>query len=635
MGGGVVVVGCVVLTGWVLGIHALTSLIPWGWTMKANTALAFILCGVALLLLQLPGAWARLVARSCALVVGAVALLTLVEYVCSCNFGIDEFVLRDHGQWGGIAHPGRMAPNTATALVLQATALWLMSLTVRTARRSWLLALLGSLVLAIGLIAMLSYLAEFRAGYSWWNLTAMPMHTALLVVILGTAVLRFTWRQAGMHWMINQRLTLGFACVLALLVALAVYSNRSTRELVEAAGWVKHTHEVIGKMSGLRTYLDESQSGVRGYVITGDAAFLQLSDKAIPAILQHLAELRGLRELTLDNPGQQARLAQLEQLIPEWLGFAQQVVEQRTTTGFDSAVEQSAARRGKAMMDQIRAVLEAMDAEEYRLLAVREARAATITDRTFAILPVGVLVSVLAFAYGLLRLNGEVAIRQRGAATLANERNLLRTLVDLLPTLIYVKDRDSRFLLANIACANKMGAATPQELIGKTDAEYYPPETAAGFRHEELEVLDGIPMVDKEHFSSSPGGTRQVLLTTKVPLRDNNGNIIGLVGASFDITEHMRAADVLREQERLLADSQAVAHVGSWMFDLASGKLTWSEETFRLYGLSPATDQAPRSRPFPSCCIPTTGSPCGTGFLNVSRVIPWPAWNSEPVRSMA
>jgi PAS domain S-box-containing protein len=396
---------------------------------------------------------------------------------------------------------------------------------------------------------MLSYLAEFKAGYSWWNLTAIPIHTALLFVLLGTALLHFAWRKAGLHWLIGPGPTIGFACVLVLLVAVAAYSNRSTKNLIEAAARVKHTHEVIGKLNELRSYLDESQSGVRGYVITGDETFLPLSDKAIPEARKNLAELR---ELTSDNANQQARLTVLEKQIPERLEFSRRIIDLRRSTGFDAAAQMNAARRGKALMDVIRAGLEEMDLEEDRLLIEREAQAAAITGRTFSILPAGVLLSVLALTVGLLRLNGEMATRQRVAEALAYERNLLRTLVDLLPSLIFVKDRESRFLMANVACAQQMGAASPQELLGKTDAEFYQAEAAAGFRSEELGVLEGIPVLDKEQRSDSPGGTPQVLLTTKVPLRGRDGNIIGLVGACLDITERKQALQLLAWEKSAL-----------------------------------------------------------------------------------
>jgi len=175
----------------------------------------------------------------------------------------------------------------------------------------------------------------------------------------------------------------------------------------------------------------------------------------------------------------------------------------------------------------------------------------------------------------------DITERKRTEEELASERTLLRTLVDLLPALVYVKDRESRFILANESCAHYMGASSSQELIGKTDAEFYPPEIAAGFRSEELEVLNGIPKVNKEENGGIPTGTRQVFIVTKVPLKDNNGKIIGLIGTSFDINEIKKT-----EEARILSESNLQALINNanesiWSLD-NNYNLIITNDNFRI-----------------------------------------------------
>ena len=421
-GGVVAIVGGVVLAGWALGIHALTDPVPGTATMKANTALAFILSGGALWILQRPGEGARRAARAGACAAGALALLTLAEYATGWSPGLDEFLFPDTGSAVPTAHPGRMAPTTALCFALTAAALWQMSRPAGKARRPLLLGGLGLLVVALGCSAVLGYAAGFSIGHGWWVLTGMAIHTAALFGLLGAAVLRFAWRETGARWLLGRGLNAGFAAGLALVVAVAAYSQRSTTALVEAAARVKHTHEVIGKIRELRSDFDEEQSGMRGFIITGDAAFLPLASEAIPKVRQHLPELWAL---TADNASQQARLAALEKVIGERLDFSQQTFELRKTAGFDAAARLVASGRGKALSDQIRTVLRAMEADERTLLAVRRAQSGAITERTLAILPAGVLLSVLLLSFGVLRLNGEVAARQRGAEVLAWEKSAL------------------------------------------------------------------------------------------------------------------------------------------------------------------------------------------------------------------
>lgn len=139
----------------------------------------------------------------------------------------------------------------------------------------------------------------------------------------------------------------------------------------------------------------------------------------------------------------------------------------------------------------------------------------------------------------------DISERKKAELALDSEQKLLRTLIDLLPSLVYVKDRDSRFLVANIACASYMGASLPQDLIGKTDADFYPPDVAAAYRSDELEVLNGNPIMNKVEYSVSPIKNQNIILTTKVPFRGNEGNITGLVGASIDISEMKRTEKAL------------------------------------------------------------------------------------------
>jgi PAS domain S-box-containing protein len=149
----------------------------------------------------------------------------------------------------------------------------------------------------------------------------------------------------------------------------------------------------------------------------------------------------------------------------------------------------------------------------------------------------------------------DITSRKQIEKALENERNLLRTLIDLLPSIIFVKDMESRFLLANTACAAFMGAASPNDLIGKTDFEFYGNELSNQFRSDEAEVLKGNLIINKEEGNHSPGGTPRDLLTTKVPLRGSNGEIIGLVGTCFDITDRKEAVESLRKSQKKFRDT--------------------------------------------------------------------------------
>ncbi|MGH7993054.1 MAG: PAS domain S-box protein, partial [Limisphaerales bacterium] len=145
----------------------------------------------------------------------------------------------------------------------------------------------------------------------------------------------------------------------------------------------------------------------------------------------------------------------------------------------------------------------------------------------------------------------DITERKRVEETLVRERQLLRTLIDLLPETFYMKDLDSRFLIANETLAKHFGKESPSQIVGRTDADFYPPNLAAQFRAAELKVLGGEPLIDYEGDGIGPTGKKCTHLTTKVPFRDNQGRIQGLVGIGRDITERKRAEETYMAQQKL------------------------------------------------------------------------------------
>jgi signal transduction histidine kinase len=178
----VALAGCLVLVGWVFGVPALQSVVPGLATMKANTALSFILAALSLWALASGPAdplW-RSIAYGCAAVVVLIGALTLAEYVSSWNLGIDELLFVDHATRAGTAAPGRMAPATAMNLLMSGVALLL-----RGVRRyDRFVQLLILLVFASALLALVGYAYGVQSLYSIALYASVALHTAALFVVL-------------------------------------------------------------------------------------------------------------------------------------------------------------------------------------------------------------------------------------------------------------------------------------------------------------------------------------------------------------------------------------------------------------------------------------------------------------------
>ncbi|MDP2423173.1 MAG: PAS domain S-box protein [Bacteroidales bacterium] len=136
---------------------------------------------------------------------------------------------------------------------------------------------------------------------------------------------------------------------------------------------------------------------------------------------------------------------------------------------------------------------------------------------------------------------------------LMQERDLLQALMDNIPDAIYFKDTQSRFTRINKALANVLGIAAAEEAIGKTDFDYFNKEHAQHtFEEEQKLFLEGTPVIDElDRFRTLAHW--QWMSATKVPLRDADKKIIGMVGISHDMTEFKRIEDTLRSREGFLS----------------------------------------------------------------------------------
>ncbi|MGX7872324.1 EAL domain-containing protein [Mesorhizobium sp. ORM6] len=135
----------------------------------------------------------------------------------------------------------------------------------------------------------------------------------------------------------------------------------------------------------------------------------------------------------------------------------------------------------------------------------------------------------------------------------ADERISLQALIDWVPDYLWVKDTESRFLVVNRALAADSGREKTSDMIGLTDLDLHAPEMARKFRDIELGVLrSGEPMIDEEEFVIDASGTGKWLSSTKVPLRNGENEIFGLVGIAHDITARRRADSLRDGQARIL-----------------------------------------------------------------------------------
>ena len=187
----------------------------------------------------------------------------------------------------------------------------------------------------------------------------------------------------------------------------------------------------------------------------------------------------------------------------------------------------------------------------------------------------------------------DITERKTVEQSLHRERTMLRTLVDILPDSVYVKDTAGRKTLANPADVRITGRQTETEVLGRTDFDLFPRQTAERFVADDRTVLEsGKPVLNREESFLDAEGAEHWLLTSKIPLRDEQNRITGLIGIGRDVTERRQAELSTRALSKLgqqLIAALTTEQAARTLANVADELFGWDACRFQLY--SPEKDE--------------------------------------------
>jgi len=195
----------------------------------------------------------------------------------------------------------------------------------------------------------------------------------------------------------------------------------------------------------------------------------------------------------------------------------------------------------------------------------------------------------------------DITDRKQAERALQESQLLLATVFDTIPHPAVVKDREDRYLMVNKAWSDFFGMAPATVLGVPTEAvPNRPKDELRQFAAEDRLLLSGrAPRFSVERELTARGGEKRHIQAVKVPMQGANGEVIGLVGMSIDLTDRRRAEAELREKEWMLARAARSAGIGTWFREFETGKLRWSDETFRILGLDPQSYDPSKEGYFP------------------------------------
>jgi len=169
-------------------------------------------------------------------------------------------------------------------------------------------------------------------------------------------------------------------------------------------------------------------------------------------------------------------------------------------------------------------------------------------------------------AYGSVGLYWDITERKKAEEALRYERDLLQIFMDNIPEMVYFKDTASRFVRINRVQATLLGLSDPQESVGKTDLDFQSPDLARQFLEEEQQIIEtGQPIINRVEFNPTLKGKPRWLSATKVPVKDQGGSALGIIGISRDITDQKLAEEY---EERRRAMLEKIVRLGQFVTEV-------------------------------------------------------------------
>lgn len=345
-----------------------------------------------------------------------------------------------------------------------------------------------------------------------------------------------------------RQIALGFGIIFAILIAASIASFRSIAGQAETALSVSNTHRVLENLEALLSELKDAETGQRGYIITGDASFLEPYQAARSVIGR---DIQTLRQLTANNRRQQQHLDALEPLIAQKMEIIQRTIYLRRNQGFETSSKIIKNGQGKRSMDRIRQMMQIMKDEENQLLQRRLDIANSRNRQAVMVFTGGISLNVLILLVLYSLIYREIVERKQTEMLLEQERDFVSAILNTIGALVCVLDREGHIIRFNQEGERVTGYLF-EEVRNKPFWDIFLPAEEVNSAKEEFTKL-----IQSVHFSSqyenhwiARTGEPRLIAWSSTSLLNQNGEVEYVIGTGIDRTERRKAEDALQQEHK-------------------------------------------------------------------------------------
>jgi diguanylate cyclase (GGDEF)-like protein/PAS domain S-box-containing protein len=347
--------------------------------------------------------------------------------------------------------------------------------------------------------------------------------------------------------LLSRKVQLAFgSAILALLVAGAM-SYRATLVYRESDLWVRHTHEVLDRLQDLYSAMQGAESGTRGFLLTGQESYLD-SYRENKARVE--LDETTIRDLTADNPTQQRQIPNLDSLRVQNIQLAERVILLRQTQGLEAAMPVIQTGPGQQIMSDFRDVILEMQAEEERLLVLRDADSARSLRQARVVLFLGTVLGLIIAAAAGWSVQRDQSARALAEESMIQSEDRFRTMANNISQLAWMADAKGYTFWYNNRWFEYTGT-TLEEMAGRGWQNVHHPDHVQRVVDKLSRCFQTGEIWEDTFPLRGQDGKYRSFLSRAVPIRDLHGKVLRWFGTNTDISERQVMEDALfAEKER-------------------------------------------------------------------------------------